>query len=89
VRHTANLRCRVALTDGRDFICSINHLLNVRGVWRRADWLQTGEELQGDPGGRVRSVEYLGEGPVVQIQIPTARTYFGGDGIWQHNTLKP
>jgi len=88
IRHTSNLRCRVTLRDGRDFICSINHLLNVRGIWLRADSLQAGEELQGDPGGHVRRVEYLGEGPVVQLSIPSARTYFAGDGVFHHNTLK-
>lgn len=89
VRHTSNLRCRVKMQDGRAFVCSVNHLMNVRGVWRRADSLQAGEELQGAPSGHVRSVTYLGEGPVVQLSIPTARTYFAGNGCWHHNTLKP
>lgn len=86
---TTNLRCRVELADGRHFTCSVNHLLNVRGIWRRADSLQGGEEIQGDPSGHVRSVSYLGEGPVVQLRIPTAQTYFAGDGCWHHNILKP
>jgi hypothetical protein len=89
VTHTSNLRCRVTMKDGRGFTCSINHRLNVRGLWRRADSLMPGEEVQGDPGGHVRGVEYLGEGPVVQLSIPTAKTYFAGDGCWHHNYLKP
>lgn len=83
---TTNLRVRVTLKDGRSFISSTNHLLCVRGLWRRADSLMPGEELDGRPSGWVASVEYLGEGPVVQLYIPTAGTYFGGDGAWHHNS---
>ena len=89
VTHATNLRCRVDLEDGRHFTCSVNHRLNVRGLWRSADSLQAGEEIQGDPGGHVRGVSYLGEGPVVQLRIPTAKTYFAGDGCWHHNVFKP
>lgn len=81
----SNLTNRITMNDGRSFVCSINHKLNVRGVWRRSDSLEPGEELQGEPGGIIKSVEYLGESPVIQIIIPTARTYFGGEGIWHHN----
>jgi len=83
-----NLRQRVTLTDGRTFTCSINHRVCIKGVWRRADTIQPGEELDGKPGGFVKAVVYLGEGPVVQLSIPTARTFFGGDGLWQHNVYK-
>jgi hypothetical protein len=89
VRHTRNLRNRVTLRDGRSFVSSVNHRMNVRGVWRRVDSLQPGEELSGNPSGIIKGVEYLGEGPVVQLSIPTARTYFAGAGMWHHNTLKP
>jgi hypothetical protein len=76
------------MTDGRSFICAINHRINVNGIWRRADSLQVGEEMAGSPSGFIKSVEYLGEGPVVKLTIPTARTYYGADGLWQHNAMK-
>lgn len=84
----SNLRQRVSMTDGRSFICSVNHLINVNGIWRRADSLQVGEEMAGTPSGFIKSVEYLGEGPVVKLTIPTAGTYYGADGLWQHNAMK-
>jgi hypothetical protein len=83
-----NLRQKVTLTDGRHFTCSVNHRISVRGVWRRADSLQVGEELDGKPSGWIRSVEYLGEGPVVSLSVPSALTYTTADGLLQHN-LKP
>jgi hypothetical protein len=88
VKLASNLRQRVALRDGRNFVCSVNHRICVRGVWRRADSLEIGEELDGQPSGIVRGIEYLSEGPVVQLSVPTASTYFGGDGLWQHNARK-
>jgi hypothetical protein len=88
VEHTTNLRQMVEMRDGRSFVCSINHLICVRGLWRRADSLQPGEEMDGQPSGIVARVTYLGEGPVVKLTIPSARTYYGADGLWQHNVVK-
>lgn len=85
---STNLRCRVIFKDGRDFVSSINHLINVKGIWRRADSLQPGEEIQGHPSGYVDRVEYLGEGPVIKISIRDAMTYFAGNGCWHHNRMK-
>jgi hypothetical protein len=83
------LRQRVTFTDGRSFVCTLDHLLNIRGVWRKARTIEVGEEIQGRPGGYVKSVEYLSEGPVVRLSVPTAKTYLAGDGAWHHNTECP
>jgi hypothetical protein len=88
VLHTTNLRQLVEMRDGRSFTCSINHLVRVHGLWRRADTLQPGEEMEGQPSGIIERVAYLGEGPVVKLTIPTARTFYDAAGLWQHNAMK-
>jgi hypothetical protein len=55
----------------------------------RADALGPGWTIKGDRPGVVRSVERLGEGPVIQTSIPGARTYLDASGLLQHNTYKP
>jgi hypothetical protein len=88
MKKLSNLCMRITLKDGRSMKCSINHKMNIRGIWRRADSIQVGEELQGYPGGIVKSTEYLSEMPVILLSIPGAKTYLGGDGAWHHNTTQ-
>ena len=86
---TTNFKRKVSTEDGRSFTASINHLVKINGEWRRTDSIQVGEVLEGSPDkgpGTVATVEDLGEGDVIQLTIPTARTFFTGGGLLMHNT---
>ncbi len=81
----SNIRLRFVTNDDRTFVCSINHKMCSNGIWRPADSFLIGDVLDGFPPSTIKSIEYLGEGPVVRITVPGANTYLAGNGCWHHN----
>lgn len=82
-----NVRVRITTDFNQQFVCSVNHGLCSKGIWRRADTFEVGDILDGVTQSRVRSVEYIGEGEVIRLRVDGASTYFASDGMWHHNAI--
>lgn len=81
----SNECCRVTFEDGRTVDCSINHGLNVNGVWKKAIELAPEDVVTGILSGVVKDVVHTGRGAVVHVIIKDAKSMLDENGIWHHN----
>ena len=86
VAESLEMRTRVTFEDGRELLCSCNHLLRTRSCWSEAQFLPLGTIIVGSPSGKVESVTRIHDiGPVVKLQVQGARTYLS-NGLQSHNS---
>jgi hypothetical protein len=80
--HVRN-RVRLALSDGRDLVCSPNHPVMAGGRWREVQTLRPGDGVDG-LRATVLGVFPAPSGEVVRLSVDGAQTYCA-NGILSHN----
>ncbi|WP_237757811.1 phage tail protein [Anaeromyxobacter sp. PSR-1] len=78
---------RLTTEDGRSLRVSVGHQFMTPSGWALVQDMRPGDEILGQPGGVVASVEPDGRGETCRITVRDAHTYLT-DGLLSHNATK-